>query len=1283
MPDSQRFSFENSGGMNTMTAPDLLKPGQYPFLQNTRKLLDGRLIARPPLGANLLGSALGSGPTSLTRMEDPYLPGFVYILGAAGAMYVNASSVATGLSENPLSFLPYRPPATPKPFMYVADPSLDVTVPAYTDSGYGNVAGMLKVRSDGTVYKIGVMEPQTAPGVAVSSGVTGVTIVTPGSGQTDGTYPITGSGGGGTGAVVTVVIAGGLITSASVTTPGTGYTSPPTFTVSEGGTPGTLQAAIGTGPNWVTYRYTYRDSQTGATSNPSPESVPQIVPQSSVSANQLAATGSTPNPNLIFNSSQYAADDSLLRTAGTVAAGTLTDYVQIRNFSGLSVPAGVTIDGVQVSLDWAGQFSGTGVLANVALFYDGTILGEVKSPGIQNSVSYLPATQGGGSDSWGAIITPDIANDSTFGFGVQILTESSGGSDRSFLLSFTITVYYTTLSTTGTGTSSLDPQVDTIDVYRQTPGLDNFTYVLSVPNADPSFIDTLSDLAIATNPILSFSNYEPFPSIDLPRSGICSSDGNGNITSTGGTDVFNIRWLPGTIVLIQQPGSNSSVAYVLYNRPTSPTAMIVYTTVTSSTGFISFGYPPAGSGLTWQIAEPDLAAEPSPVIWGPTPDNAGSFYFGLDPNNPGDLLWSTGNNFDSASDANRLYVTSPSETLMNGTVTSELSTVFSTDRFWLIYPNFSDAVAAVSGTLGPQWSLVQAASTRGLYMRYAIGALGSMIAWRAKDGIFISQGGGPEQEITTAIYNIFPHSGQAPAPVTIGANTVYPPDDTKPNAQTITVIPGYIFYDYQDASSTPRTLVYDMEAKGWSIDAYSPAVNCHAWAIGDVYQILTGCIDGSARALDSNGTETATAVISTPCINGGDARAQKILGDLLVEALITSSNPVALALYANRYATALSGYSPTSLTGSGSLTAYVIDFTSGDGTFLLDIAAQLSWPVGSGDILEWWEPSWTQLLPDSINDRPTAWMDLGTPGSNYVRGLVLEANTFSTAKSFAIEDELGNLRVPQESPITLNGQQKIGLSFNPPFVSHIGRIVSSDGVPWNRGPDAGWSIQWISDPYPEITKAYTPIMEINGPDNKFMQGVKLIADTANQPVTFQVLFDGGQTGPTFTGTFNGKQTLVFSWTPFTAHDVQIVPQAPARIWYGGVGQGQSEWVFEPFPEMAANWVCELTALGGEGWQTLDYLNIEYSASAAITLIFLIDSGNASIAPSPIILQPTAQTKTFLQVTPNKWKLLGFSATSSAEFYAFAEGMEVYVRNWDGKRRLVKPFGGPSATGAQV
>ena len=944
MPDSPRLIFENQGGMSTVEPPDLLKPGQYAYLQNTRKLLGGRMTARPPLGASLILNSDGrpdvvaAGVTSVTRLNDPYMGGvgYVLVIGAAGKMYVNyggsTASVATGLSGYPLSFLPYRPAASPRPFEYIADPSMAVTIPAYTSSGYGTVAGMLKVRADGTVYKTGIKEPQVAP---------------------------------------------------------------------------TITVATGTGPNWVTYRYIYRDKNTGAKSNPSPESVPQIVPQSSTQASYTVdASYAT---RLIFNGTQYEYNSLAppqIRTKG-IASGTLTDYVQAYGF-GLSVPSGVNIDGVGVSVSWSGQQAGTGVIQNMALFYQGSILGAVKSPGIQNTQTVTPAVQGGGSDPWGAILTPAIVNDPTFGFGVQVLTEQSGNTNRSFFYVFTVTVYYTTLNSTGTATASTDPQVNTIDVYRQGPGLDNFTYVLSVPNSSPSFTDTATDLSLATNPILSYENYEPFPSIDLPRSGTCNVGASGAITWVSG-DVFNVRWLPGTIVLI------AGVAYVLYARPSTNHAMTVYTTSATDTGFISFGYPPTGTGVAWQIAEPDLAAQPSPVIWGPTPDNAGSFYFGLDPNNPGDLVWSIGNNFDSASASNRMYVTSPSEMLMNGTVTSELSTVFSTERFWLIYPNFSDAVAAVTGTLGQQWTLVQSASTRGLYMRYAIASLGSLLGWRAKDGIFLSHGGGPEKEISGQIYNLFPH-GQptAPSSVVIGAYTVYPPDDTKPNAQTITMVPGYLFYDYQDTTGAPRTLVYDMEAKGWSVDITNPVANCHSLPV-EANQILVGCVDGSVRAFDNTGTETGTAVIATGSQNGGSARTIKRIGGVFLRALAASA--ITPTFWKNRYGTLITGTAATVGTAAAEAD-YLIDFTSATGADVLDLAGVFSFALKSGNWLKEWQPDWTEI-PEQIVAWRTGMLSYGLDGWMHIPWLrfAYQSTTNVTLKLITDQGATATLTIPSSGGV--------------------------------------------------------------------------------------------------------------------------------------------------------------------------------------------------------------------------------------------------------------------------
>lgn len=939
MPQSPRLSFENQGGLNTVSAPDELKPGSYAYLCNVRKLLGGRLTARPPLGSNLLGSILPNGVTSLVRMNDQYMgaPGYVLISGAAGKLYVVSSQVASGFSGNPLSFLPYDPPNSPQPWCYVADSSLAVTIPAY--SGYsGPVTGMVKVRSDGTCYKTGIMEPQAAPGVAVSSGG---------------------------------------------------------------------------GPNWVTYRFTYRSSITGAVSNPSPESAPQTVAQTSVVGTLAAASGSTINPNITLNTAQYEGNSNQIRTKGSVAPGTVTDYIIAKNF-GLSIPTGVTVDGVQAAMSWLGQYAGTGIISGVALFYQGNIIGQVKAPGIQNSQSSTTAIQGGNSDSWGSVLTPAIVNDSTFGIGFQITTAEASGSDRSFVNNFSVTVYYTSLSATVTCVASTDPQVDKNDIYRQTPGLDNFTYVGTVANGG-GFTDTLTDLQIAANPQLSFDNYEPFPSIDLPRAGTLTVGSNGACTWDSG-DVFNVRWLPGTIILIDN-GSGSLIPYELYNRPTSTTAMKVWSTaIDPTTGYLTISFPPSGANLSWEISAPTLAQEPSPAIWGPTPDNAGSFYFGLDPLNPGDLVWSMGNNFDSAPDTNRMFVTSASEPLQNGTVTSELSTVFSTERFWLIYPNFADAVATVTGTQGQQWNLVQSAATRGLYMRYAIGALGSMLGWRAKDGICISQGGGPEKMISEQIYNLFPHGGQAPSPVTIAGQTVYPPNDANVAAQTITLVPGYLFYDYQDVNGTPRTLCYDMEADGWTVDAYTPTVNCHAWAVGDVFQILTGCTDGTLRALDSTGTETGTAIVATPSINGGSARTLKRIGGIFLRAAAAAA--VTVGFWKNRYQTQITGASPASVGPAAGENDYLIDFTNASGSDVQDLGMVLSFPLGSGDWLKEWQPDWTEM-PEPIAAWRTGMLSYGLDGWLHIPWLrfAYQSTSSVTLKLITDQGAIATLTIPSSGGV--------------------------------------------------------------------------------------------------------------------------------------------------------------------------------------------------------------------------------------------------------------------------
>jgi hypothetical protein len=89
-----------------------------------------------------------------------------------------------------------------------------------------------------------------APGGFVQS----VQIATQGSGQTPGTYIVTASGGGSPTAQATIQVVVVTATSIVVTllTPGSGYTSVPTFTLVTGGTPGTVVADMFYSPNIVT-----------------------------------------------------------------------------------------------------------------------------------------------------------------------------------------------------------------------------------------------------------------------------------------------------------------------------------------------------------------------------------------------------------------------------------------------------------------------------------------------------------------------------------------------------------------------------------------------------------------------------------------------------------------------------------------------------------------------------------------------------------------------------------------------------------------------------------------------------------------------------------------------------------------------------------------------------------------------------------------------------------------------------------------------------------------------
>jgi hypothetical protein len=640
---------------------------------------------------------------------------------------------------------------------------------------------------------------------------------------------------------------------------------------------------------------------------------------------------------------------------------------------------------------------------------------------------------------------------------------------------------------------SNDPQIDKVDYYRIDTGLENFTYVATGPNDGTSTVggvryntqitDALTDLEVIDNPVLQFDNYEPFPVVDLPHKGTVNV--SGGVISWVSGDQFDLRWLPGTEILIGYP---TALAYVFIARPTSVTS-------------VTIPGVPDGTNLIYEIPEPDLAGQPLPYLWGPTDNIAYQFAVG-DELNPGTLYFTKGNNPDSAPQTNQIAVTSPAEILMNGCITAGLGMVFSTERRWLIYPTFTTALATVEGVSGTPFNLVLGSSDRGLYIPTCICTDGGSITFfRAKDGIYSCAFGGGDEFICADIYNLFPREGVVPQPITIAGNTIYPPDDTNPSAQTMAYANGYLYYDYQDVNGNPRTLVFDTIAKGWSVDVGEFPFTVHALEEGpETNTVMVGCTDGSVRVLGSGNPEDCMSVVVTASQNSGEARALKRIGDIFLKAIVTATNPVELEFYANRYAFALTGFAPSALVGTGSLAPYIIDFTDGFGDDLIDIGVSLSWPTPSQNILDLWQPDWINL-PETVQDRATDWSSSGTQEQKFIQGVRLERNTFGANKVFAIQsgDDM-SLHVPNEMPCNFNGQGIQTFSVAP-FLAHTTRIVSTDGVPWNE-----WGTEYIFQPYPSSCLEWTTELMNYGPGWQHIRMYN-ITYIASAPVTMTIFFD--------------------------------------------------------------------------------------------------------------------------------------------------------------------------------
>jgi hypothetical protein len=816
-PDGFRFQF---AGISTMVPPDQLDEVHYPYAQNIRRRADRAVTSRPVEDDPVV--TLPSSVNSLRRLNDstPAGPasGFAIIEGAGGALFCNATQVNNGLSNNPLSLVPFRPNQSVQPWMYVADANK-----------------MLKVRSDGLCYKMGIAEPQTAPNVQSNVAATVISTIGDVTVYVFGDSPHSGP-------VAQYIWRNANDTGSSGPERGIGQAD---VTVTGNSL---LFDAAATGSPTVPMQWEILDD-TGASLGTKSLFEPALESEGYSDFN-LVVQASMYVPTAGTYTFAIASKDSPIWGIGDGTGGSPTwtgkGTKRGQTNQTKTVIGGYDLLPVTYTNDGIG-FTCTGTVS-VTFPAAGIYPIEVDYDYWYHSTRHLTVKVNGANVP---PISSDIFTDARYRYTYRSSATGATSNPSPSSAALTLPVSSTDL----TPVPSTDPQVDKIDWYRADAGLLEFTYVGTSPNTATPFTDSLLDTDVAGNPLLQFDNYEPFPSIDLPKSGVVNAAagavaGTMDVTWVSGNQ-FNVRWLPGTVIVI------GTVAYTLYNRPTLATALTV---------LLIGSLPTSLTNLTYEIAQPILAAQPMPSMWGPT-DNAAFMFACGDPLRPGTLYWTKGNNPDSAPQTNTSEVTSPSEPLMDGVIVNGIGMVFSTERAWLIYPNFFNALATVTGTAGSTWTLQESITDRGLYVRNCVCTDGGKtVYFRGKDGIYVSPGGVGAVSITDPdIWNIFPHEGFKPVPITRAGYTIYPPDDTKPELQSLRVANGYVYYDYVSEDNVRRTILFDIVAKGWVVDVYGVPVTCHVLEEGpDINGTLVGCSDGSVRPLVSGAEASATTHVPPP-----------------------------------------------------------------------------------------------------------------------------------------------------------------------------------------------------------------------------------------------------------------------------------------------------------------------------------------------------------------------------------------------------------------------------------
>jgi len=1024
-PFESHFTRFGLKGIDINNAVDAVEPNELTRMLNVTHRMDSSITSRAGQ-TNIYGSAVGTNHHSIKRLNSPNDASYTRLIGVDTALYGGVNSLSlieTGFSGEPLSMVQYHPPLSGASWMYIGDTNK-----------------MRKVRADGLSLPIGLPAPSTAASTALSA--ENKTVIASFT-SADGTDPSSWTG-----------------------NPGYTYDSPP---VPIGGTEiyAVSEPAVGPG---IAFGALY--PQLTRSGYYAFYGVPHTV--------DLSQVGGVPAQDddyihlqLNFSHTQFIKEFRIY----LVCSQTFSPSV----LPGVSGEDGANSD-AYVKAFSANDFAAF-VQAQLTQF-DAAELARIRSLRNQNLTESSPTISDARYDSM--LDNPNLNTVVAGGEIARTITAASNAASDQWQPYGVVSIPLRRGDWQRIGTTA-------------GRNWSNITGIVCYIQTGPSGENQVGTVAVRLSELYMTGGSGPdsgeaedspydyrYTHYD-PRTG---AEGN---PSPVQSETAYLDALRRSIVVTPAAYGDSSIRQRIYRRGGSAVSDWFYVGQNDSDGgaFVdeeTDGEAIASTSLQIDNYQPvatvnasgdTVLGQPLNSIWGPLQD----LIFGCgDPYRPGDVYFCKPGTPDSWPDDYRTEVTAPSEPLLTGCMYNSQSFVFSSERGFILYPNFSGEIPSVSAA--------NTGCTRGPVCRWGLAVGLGGIYFVNNDGIYRTVGGA-EEWLSIDIDPIFRNKVK---------NGYYPVDFSDLTAIRLEIFENELYFQYRDTAGDMQVMIYSIPFQFWRHYQFGADPSCFYADEGndDSVLLIGGMTTGKTYSYSGTSDDGAAIECSmrTGAIDFGRPRLEKRFGDQTLD----YDSPIELTLVNYVDYEAVQNADVLVPASSGRQVAVLDDFGTTPER-AKNIATDISWSTTGTSPIIYQLGTTMQAEPDITVNRVTQWDDLGHADASYLMGVTFDCDTGGEDRTIIIEGDYdGAIITVATLTVNASGRRKLKFSWTGTLINKVRVRPNDDCLAWQL-----FKVDWISQQEPPKISKWDTYFE-NGWD-QYYTGLDLYCHTFGLDKTIEIYVD--------------------------------------------------------------------------------------------------------------------------------------------------------------------------------